>query len=143
VKLVDLNLLLYAVNRDAVHHGAARRWLERTLSGAETIGFPWAVLLGFLRIATSGRVFRSPLQPEEAIAIVDGWLARPNVVPVVPGDGHWGTLRGVLAQVGTAGNLTTDAHLAALALDTGAELCSTDADFGRFRGVRWVNPLKD
>lgn len=142
MRLVDLNVLLYAVNRDTAHHRVAKRWLEQALSGDETIGIPWVVLLGFLRIATSRRVFPSPLEPEQAIAIVDGWLARPNVTPVVPGEAHWGTLRGVLAQVGTAGNLTTDAHVAALALETGAEVCSTDADFARFAGVRWVNPLE-
>jgi toxin-antitoxin system PIN domain toxin len=142
VKLVDLNVLLYAVNRDTAHHRVAKRWLEQALSGDETIGIPWVVLLGFLRIATSRRVFPSPLEPEQAIAIVDGWLARPNVTPVGPGEAHWGTLRGVLAQVGTAGNLTTDAHVAALALEVGAEVCSTDADFARSAGVRWVNPLE-
>lgn len=142
MKVVDLNVLLYAVNRDTARHRAAKRWLEQTLSGDETIGIPWVVLLGFLRIATSRRVFPSPLQPDQAIAIVDGWLARPNVIPLAPGEAHWGTLRGVLAQVGTAGNLTTDAHVAALALEVGAEVCSTDADFARFGGVRWVNPLE-
>jgi len=142
VKLVDLNLLLYAVNRNAAHHGAARRWLEQALSGEETIAFPWVVLLGFLRIVTSARVFPSPMAPAEALAIVDGWLQRPNVVTLNPGDAHWNTLRGLIEQVGTAANLTTDAHVAALAIESGAELCSTDADFGRFAGVRWVNPIR-
>jgi uncharacterized protein len=142
VKLVDLNLLLYAVNRDTAHHQAARRWLEGALSGEETIAFPWVVLLGFLRLVTSARVFPSPMPPGEALEIVDGWLQRPNVVTLNPGDEHWSVLRGLIAQVGTAANLTTDAHLAALAIESGAELCSTDADFGRFTGLRWVNPVQ-
>lgn len=141
MKIVDLNVLLYAVNRDSAHHRAARRWLERALSGDETIAFPWAVVLGFLRVATSARVFPAPLAPEQAIAVADGWLARPNVVRLDPGDRHWDILRELLANAGTAGNLTTDAHLAALALERGATLCSTDADFGRFPGLRWENPV--
>ena len=141
MKVVDLNVLLYAVNRDAAHHRAARRWLESALSGEETVALPWVVLLGFLRIATNPRIFPSPLTTPDAITIVDGWLDRPNVIALTPGDEHWATLRALLTDTGTAGNLTTDAHLAALAIESGAELCSTDADFGRFPGVRWVNPI--
>jgi hypothetical protein len=141
VKLVDLNLLLYAVNRDGAHHARAKRWLERTLGDGEPVGLPWAVLVGFLRLATSRRVFPKPLPPARALAVVDGWLARPVVVGLAPGDAHWRILRELLAESGTAGNLTTDAHLAALAIEHGTVLCSTDADFGRFRGLRWVNPL--
>jgi toxin-antitoxin system PIN domain toxin len=142
VKLVDLNVLLYAVNRDSAHHQAARRWLEQVLSGEETVAVPWVVVLGFLRIVTSARVFPQAMRPAEALEIVDGWLQRPNVVPLNPGDGHWSMLRGLIEQVGTAASLTTDAHLAALAIESGAELCSTDADFGRFPGLRWVNPIQ-
>jgi uncharacterized protein len=142
VKLVDLNLLLYAVNRDTAHHQAARRWLEGALSGEETIAFPWVVLLGFLRLVTSASVFPSPMPPTEALDIVDGWLQRPNVVTLNPGDEHWSLLRGLIERTGTAANLTTDAHLAALAIESGAELCSTDADFGRFAGLRWLNPIQ-
>ena len=141
MKLLDLNVLLYAINRDSRHHEGARRWLERTLSGEEPIGFAWVVLLGFLRLTTSARVFASPLTSEQALEIVDGWLRRPSGVAVSPGEEHWRILRDLLMTAGTAGNLTTDAHLAALAIEHGAELCSTDADFARFRGVRWVNPL--
>jgi toxin-antitoxin system PIN domain toxin len=143
VKVVDLNLLLYAVNRDSVHHGRAKAWLERTLTDEEPVALPWIVLLGFLRLATSPRVFPAPLPPAQAVEVVDGWLARPVVVTVSAGDGHWRVLRQLLGESGTAGNLTTDAHLAALAIEHGAELCSTDADFGRFHGLRWVNPLTE
>lgn len=143
MKVVDLNLLLYAVNRDSAHHARAKGWLERTLAGEEPVALPWVVLLGFLRVATSARVFPEPLAPAQALAVVDGWLACPAVIPLSPGDEHWDILRELLAESGTAGNLTTDAHLAALALEHGAELCSTDADFARFSRLRWVNPLTE
>jgi hypothetical protein len=141
MRVVDLNLLLYAVNRDAVHHRAARAWWEKALNGSETIGLPWIVLLGFLRLATNARVLPRPLSAEQVLAVVDGWLAQPVVRIPTPGEDHWHRLQALLAQAGTAGNLTTDAHLAALAMDHGAELCTTDADFGRFPHLRWSNPL--
>ncbi|HET7038394.1 MAG TPA: type II toxin-antitoxin system VapC family toxin [Gemmatimonadales bacterium] len=141
MRLVDLNILLYAVNRDSAQHARAKAWLDRTLTDDRPVALPWVVLLGFLRVTTSARVFPEPLRPTEAMAVVDGWLARPPVIPLAPGEGHWSILRELLAESGTAGNLTTDAHLAALALEHGAELCSTDADFARFRRLRWVNPL--
>jgi toxin-antitoxin system PIN domain toxin len=141
VKIVDLNVLLYAVNRDSPQHSAAKAWMEDTLSGDEPVGLPWIVLLGFLRVATNRRVFANALDVEDALAVVDSWLAQPAVVRVVPGDHHWNTLKDLVAESGTAGNLTTDAHLAALALENGAELCSTDSDFARFPRLRWRNPL--
>ena len=140
MKVIDLNLLLYAVNRDSPQHAAGRSWLEESLSGEEPVGFPWAVLFGFLRLTTSARVFQRPLVPEQAVEIV-GWLARPHAVPLAPGERHWEILRRLIASAGTGGNLTTDAHLAALAIEHDADLYSTDADFGRFATLRWVNPL--
>lgn len=106
-----------------------------------TIGLPWVVLLGFLRLATSAPLFGTPLDPDQALEIVDSWLCRPSVTVLRPGDEHWRALRTLIAEAGTGGNLTTDAHLAAMALEQGAELCSSDADFTRFPRVRWVNPL--
>lgn len=141
MKVVDLNLLLYAVNRDSAHHARAKAWLERMLADEEPAALPWVVLLGFLRLATSARVFPRPLLPDQAMAIVGGWLAQPGVVGLSPGEEHWRILRGLLAETGTAGNLTTDAHLATLAIDNGAELCSADIDFARFPKLRWTNPL--
>jgi uncharacterized protein len=141
VRLADLNLLIYAVNRDAPQHERARQWLESRLGGDETLGLSWLVILGFLRLVTSPRVFDTPIPPDRAMAIVEEWIAHPNVELVVPGDRHWRILRGLLAESGTAGNLTTDVHLAALAIEHGAELESADADFGRFRGLRWSNPV--
>ncbi|MEA3246380.1 MAG: type II toxin-antitoxin system VapC family toxin [Gemmatimonadota bacterium] len=141
MRLVDLNILLYAVNADSPRHARARKWLEQAIGGPDGIALAWVVILGFLRITTNGRVFQAPLTPAEAAAIVDGWLARPNVVHLEPGPGHWRLLRAMLEAEGAAGNLTTDAHLAALAVEHGCELCSTDADFGRFAQLDWVNPL--
>jgi uncharacterized protein len=141
VKIVDLNILLYAVNRDSPNHAAAKSWWEAALNGDEPIALPWIVLIGFLRVGTNDRVFRRPLSPEQALDIVDSWLAQPPVIALSAGNNHWNVLRELLDQVGTAGSLSTDAHLAALAIETGAELCSTDADFARFPRLRWRNPL--
>ena len=141
MKLLDLNVLIYAVNRDSPAHEAARSWLEQTLGQDEAVGIPWVVILGFLRVSTGPRSMRSPLATDEALALVDGWLALPHVVVVSPGESHWTILRELLAVAGTAGNLTTDAHLAALAIEHDCEVYSTDADFGRFPRLRWVNPL--
>jgi hypothetical protein len=141
VKLLDLNLLLYAVNRDSPSHAAAKAWLERALSADEAVAIPWIVLLGFLRLTTSARVLPRPLSPRQAMDVVDGWLELPGVTTPGAGEEHWSILRSLLEASGTAGNLTTDAHLAALAIEHGCELCSTDADFARFARLRWVNPL--
>ncbi len=143
MKLVDVNLLLYAVNRDSAWHSGARTWLERVLSDEEPIGFAWAVILGFLRSSTHSRIFPTPLTPGQAVAVVDEWLAQPPSRVLHPGDDHWRVVKHLLETVGTAGNLTIDTHLAAIAIEHGAELCSTDADFGRFRNLRWTNPLDD
>ena len=141
MKLTDVNLLLYAVDTSAPRHPAARRWLEERLSDTETFAFAWAVLLAFLRLSTNPRVFEAPLGPAEAFDIVDGWLAHPCSTVVHPTERHAVVLRELLEALGTAGNLTTDAHLAALAIEHGADLCSSDSDFSRFPGIRWLNPL--
>ena len=141
MKLVDLNLLLYAIDDGAPHHAAARPWLEETLSGTEEVGFAWAVLLGFVRLSTNPAVFEQPLSAGEALDYVDGWLAQPVATVVHPTEAHAARLRELLQPLGTAGNLTTDAHLATLAIEHGAELCSADTDFARFPGLRWHNPL--
>jgi len=141
VILVDANLLIYAVDADSPRHRAARRWLEETLSSSALVGLPWAVLLAFLRVTTRAGVLRKPLRPERALAYVDSWLAQPFVTAVGPGPGHWAVLRNLLRTTGLAGNLTSDAHLAALAIERGAALCSTDHDFRRFPGVEHVDPL--
>ncbi len=142
MKLPDVNLLVYAVDETTPRHAAAKEWLETVLSGSETVGFAWIVLLAFVRLSTRPAVFTDPLSAEEAMDLVDGWLDQPSATVVHPTSRHAAVLRGLLRQVGTAGNLTTDAHLAALALEHGAELCSSDADFSRFTSVRWLDPLR-
>jgi len=137
----DVNLLLYALDRSSPHHDRARDWLEGVLSGQETVGFSWTVLLAFLRLSTRGQIFVNPLAPGEAFDIVEGWLAQPSATVLHPTDRHGAILRGLIEPLGTAGNLTSDAHLAALAIEHGAEVCSADTDFARFRGLRWTNPL--
>jgi toxin-antitoxin system PIN domain toxin len=141
VKLPDVNLLLYAVDETSPRHDDARVWLEQTLSGSETVAFAWVVLLAFVRLSTHAAVFAHPLGLEEALDLVDSWLAQPCVTVIAPTDRHAAVLRELLEPLGTAGNLTTDAHLAALAIEYGAQLCSCDTDFGRFSGVRWTDPL--
>jgi toxin-antitoxin system PIN domain toxin len=141
VRLVDANLLLYATDTRSPRHDAARRWLEGQLSGDETFAFTWVALLAFLRLSTSPRIFDNPLAPERALDVIDRWLAQPCATVVYPGDRHAGLLRELLRPLGTAANLVNDAHLAALAIEHNAELCSCDGDFARFSGLRWSNPL--
>lgn len=139
--LPDVNLLLYAIDTAAPSHPQARKWLEEVLSGTEEVGFAWAVLLGFVRISTNPAAFEAPLDGAQAFKYVEEWLARPVALTLSPGSGHVGLIRELLQPLGVAGNLTSDAHLAALAIEHGAELCSSDSDFGRFKGLRWTDPL--
>jgi toxin-antitoxin system PIN domain toxin len=141
VIVVDVNLLLYAVNADAPQNPRARRWWEGTLAGTEAVGLAWTVALGFLRLVTSARVLPRPLEASRAVAVLDDWLTDSPVRFVEPTERHWPILRELVGDLGTAGNLTTDAHLAALAIEHGATLCSTDNDFARFPNLRWRNPL--
>ncbi len=142
MKIVDLNVLLYVVNENAPHHQALLQWWESAVNGDESLGLPWVVLLGFLRISTNPKIFPSPLQPATAISKVNTWLSLANIYLVREKDEHWDILRTMLAEAGTAGNLTTDAHLATLAISHGAVLVSCDSDFARFRGLRWENPIR-
>jgi hypothetical protein len=141
--VVDLNLLVYAANRDAREHTVAHAWWRAVLADGESVGLAWSVVLGFVRLTTSPRIMPRPLAPEDAFAAVDAWLAQPSVRTIEPTDRHWGLVKELLGRTGTAANLTSDAHLAALAIEHGARLHSTDNDFDRFRthGLRWVNPL--
>lgn len=139
--LSDVNLLLYAYDSSSPFHARARDWLEARLSGAETFAFAWISVLAFIRLSTNPRLYLRPLSVDAALALVDDWLAQPCATLVHPGARHTAVMRQLLIPFGTAGNLTTDAHLAALAIEHGAELCSADADFSRFPGLRWSNPL--
>ncbi len=140
MRLVDANVLLYAVNSASAHHRAARAWLDAALNGQEAVAFSWIVILAFLRLATHRAVFPRPLTVSEAMDGVRGWLAQPAAVIVGPTPRHVDVLAGLLAETGTAGNLVNDAHLAILAVEHDARLVSFDADFGRFRGARWEQP---
>ena len=137
----DVNLLVYAYNRDAREHAGSRAWWENLLGSSQTVGLPWAVSCGFIRLMTHPAVLVTPLQPLRAIAHVKSWLDRPNVEVLDPGPRHLEVLEELLGNLGVAGNLTTDAHLAALAIEHQCELHSNDADFARFSGLRWRNPL--
>jgi toxin-antitoxin system PIN domain toxin len=141
VKLVDANVLLYAVNEDAPRHAVARGWVDAALSSGEAVGFAWIALLAFLRLSTRRGVFPRPLSISEASSVIAQWLAQPATVVLDPTERHLELLRGLLDPLGSAGNLVTDAHLAALALEHGAEVVSFDTDFSRFPGLRWTDPL--
>jgi uncharacterized protein len=141
VTLSDVNLLLYAVDATAPRHHAARRWLEGRLSSAETLGFAWSVLLAFVRLSTHPSVFVRPLRARQALDLVEDWLGQPPVTVLHPTDRHAAIVRELLEPLGTAGNLVTDAHLAALAIEHGATLASSDRDFARFPRLRWVDPI--
>jgi toxin-antitoxin system PIN domain toxin len=141
VILPDINLLIYAHNALAPYHQEARRWWTECLNSNQPVALPWIVSAGFIRLTTHSRVLQSPLTASEAIEIASGWLERPNVLVIEPGKSFQSLFSGYLSALGTGGNLTTDAYLAALAVEHQAELQSNDSDFHRFSGLRWSNPL--
>jgi len=138
----DLNILIHAHNPKSSLHRKARAWWDAKLQGSEGVGLPWVVILGFIRITTHPRILEKPLRPDAATRRIDDWLALPQVHIPAPSARHFGLLKSSLDSLGTAGNLTTDAHLACLAMERGYLLCSTDADFARFPKLRWENPLQ-
>jgi len=140
VKVVDANVLIYAVNEDSPLHERARSWLDSALVGSESVGLSWIALLAFLRLSTRADVFAAPLSTEQAVVIVEGWLSAPSAVVLHPTPRHLSVLAGLLSPFGTAGNLVSDAHLAALAVEHHSTVVSFDHDFGRFPGVRWQEP---
>jgi len=142
VILPDANLILYAHNQADPDHHLALRWWKGLLAGPGDVGIPVAVVLSFLRLATSPRVLTKPLTAEEACACVAAWFRSRFVRLITPGGGHVEDLLQEVRRVGVAGNLTTDAHLAALSREYHAEIHSADVDFARFPGIRWKNPLK-
>lgn len=139
--LVDANLLLYAYHPGSERHPAARSWLESALSGVEPVRFAWLTLWAFLRISTNPRVYESPLLAREATEAVGSWLARSASGMLDPGERHWSILERLLAGDQVRGPLVMDAVLAALAIEHGATLYTTDRDFARFSGLKWRNPL--
>jgi toxin-antitoxin system PIN domain toxin len=139
--LVDANLLLYAYHPQSDQHEASRAWLESILSGPELVRFAWLTIWAFLRISTNPRAFERPLTTSEAEAAAAAWLSQPQVGILEPGDRHWDILQGLMRKGQTAGPLIMDAVLAAIALEHGAILHTTDLDFSRFHGLKWTNPL--
>jgi uncharacterized protein len=137
----DVNLLLFAHLTAFAEHERAREWWKELLDGDEGVGLGSIAIFGFVRISTNRRMVRQPLAVETAAAVVESWLARPQVELIHPGSSHVEVTLRLLREVGTAGDLATDAQLAALAIENNAELHSADTDFGRFSGLRWVNPL--
>jgi uncharacterized protein len=140
--LLDANILLYAYDRASERHKTAALWVETAFSGAETVGVSWSVLLAFLRITTSPRMLREPLSMVEAVSAVSQWLKRPNVRVVEPGERHWEILRSLLVDTQIRGGDVMDAHLAAIATEHGAVVCTHDRDFARFPGLRVLDPLE-
>lgn len=140
MKVVDANVLLYAVNSASEHHNASRRWLDGALSGADTVGLSWLPLMAFVRLSTKVGLFPATLTPAEAMDVVLAWLGAPGAVLIGPTARHGDVLAGLLTRVGTGGNLVSDGHLAALAVEHRATIVSYDSDFGRFEGVTWQTP---
>ena len=140
MKVVDANVLLYAVNSASDHHHASRRWLDGALSGADTVGLAWVPLLAFVRLSTKVGLFPSPLPPADAMRQVAEWSGAPGAVLIGPTPRHVDVLDRLLASVGTGGNLVNDGHLAALAVEHRGTVVSYDSDFGRFDGVTWRTP---
>ena len=141
--VLDVNILLYAQDASSARHSEARAWLGKTFSGSELIGLPWQTVWAFLRLSTNSRIFANCISMESAIAIVDEWMKLRNVRLLVPGEQHWHLLQRILIDGQVRGAKTTDAELAALAIEHGGVLYSTDRDFARFPGLRWVNPLAE
>ena len=137
----DVNLLVYAHNEADPRHGAALEWWRRLMNGTEQIGLPWAVTTGFVRVVTGRALGDAPISTSFALEIVDDWFRNPLVRTINPGGRHLTLFRETLAAAGVGGNLVTDAHIAALAMEYNAEVHSADYDFSRFPGLRWRNPL--
>ena len=138
----DVNLLIYAYNDQDAHHAAAKNWLETSLNGSNLIGFPWLVTTGFIRIMTHPKILQTPMSGLDAVNIVQSWLDTPVARIPAPGPDHANLLFRFIADIGTAGNLTTDAQIAAIAAEHQATIYSNDTDFSRFSGIRWKNPLR-
>lgn len=140
--LPDVNLLLYSVNSAEPMHVRAKRWLEKSLSQEEPFAFDWTVLLAFLRISTRAGIFARPLQIQQAFELINLWLDQPCSVVIGATSRHSAVLQDLLLPLGAGGNLTSDSHLASLAIEYGATLHSADNDFSRFSGLTWINPLE-
>lgn len=137
MKLVDLNVLIYATDARSKHHSSAKPWLDDAMSGTGTVALPTAVTVGYVRLTTNPAVMVEPLGITRAVEIVQSWIMRANVAVPQPTARHYELLEELVAATGTGGNLVSDAHLAALAIEHGAELVSYDSDYSRFPGLVW------
>lgn len=142
MKLLDANLLLYAYHASSTQHRAAKQWIEAAFSEPAPVCLCWQTVTAFVRISTAARIFDAPFSAAQCVAIVDSWLAVPSVRMLTPGERHWEILGSLLARAQCRGPLVMDAHLAALALEHGATLYTTDQDFTRFEGLSIVNPIR-
>lgn len=139
--VIDANLLIYAYDRSTPQHARAKAWLEEVLSGSDPVGIPWPVISAFVRVTTHPKISAHPWPMERAVAVVESWLALPQVWALSPADRHWALLRHLLVAGQVRGALTSDAHLAAITMEHGGVLYTNDVDFARFPGLQWVNPL--
>ena len=139
--VVDANLLIYSYDIDSAHHKKSLSWLEELLSGVEAVGLPWQSVSAFLRVITNRRLPGTRVTLEQAVQVVDEWLQQPNVQVLVPADQHWSVLRQMILEGRASGPLVSDAEIAAITIEQGAVLHTTDRDFARFPGLRWKNPL--
>ena len=140
--LPDINVLFHAHNLDSPVHEKVKAWWDGVLAGNEGVGLPWVTILGFIRITTHRGILQNPFLAADACERISEWLSLPHFHIPTPGEGHFELLSSNLSKLGTAGNLTTDAHLATLAMERGYTLCSTDSDFARFPGLKWKNPIQ-
>ncbi|MCU1296083.1 MAG: domain protein family protein [Acidobacteriaceae bacterium] len=139
--VLDANILLYAYDSTSAHHAKARSWIEQIFSGTAAVGLPWQTAAAFLRIMTNPRLPGERFSLQEAVQVVESWLEQPNVRLLAPGDDHWVLFRQMIVEGQAQGPLVTDAQLAALTIEYGGMLHTTDRDFARFPGLRWTNPL--
>jgi toxin-antitoxin system PIN domain toxin len=139
--VLDANILLYAYDSASPHHAKARAWVEQVFSDAAPVGLPWQTVSAFLRIVTNPRVPGERYTPTEAVQVVNEWHQQTNIRMLAPGEDHWALLRQMILEGQAAGALVSDAHLAALTIEYGGVLHTTDRDFARFPGLRWTNPL--
>ena len=139
--VIDANILLYAYDADSDKHAKARAWVEEVFSGASPVGLPWQTVSAFMHIVTNPRLTGKRFAPAEVVEIVDQWVKQPNVRLLGPGDNHWSFLRQMIVDGQARGPLITDAQLAALTIEYGGVLHTTDRDFSRFPGLRWKNPI--
>ncbi|MBS0612270.1 MAG: PIN domain-containing protein [Proteobacteria bacterium] len=140
MKLLDANILLYAFDANSTHHATCKAWLESTLNDDEPVGLPWQTSLAFIRISTNPRALRTPLSIADACDIVDSLLEQPCTVVVEPGEHYWETFRALVTASRVSGPLVTGAALAAMAIEQGASVCTTDRDFRRFDGIAIIDP---